>query len=628
MEKIYQGKSGTTYTIEEVAIASGGEGSIYAIQGNKDLVLKIFKPDRRTHNREEKLLKMVEYQLDEEQLRQINWPQDVVYDDTGFVGYVMPRLWENRNLNVVYSTKDNKLDLRHRMLIAYNLCAAVDTVHSLNQVCGDLNPQNICVNLNLESESALRVTLVDTDSYHITDGDRTHRCEVGLANYLAPEIQRKMANGQDLKSADLPTYTKETDLFALAVHIFALLMNGCHPFACAKQTNTGYENTMEVMDDKEQESVVLPQPIENIRDGFFPFCQEKEGVTYPLYAPNFGSLPVDIQNMFVRAFIDGYHDPTKRPSTEDWLLVLRKCQSPLHYETCEKKHYYLNGNSTSCPYCEANSRMFRMMNNAKFDIPNSESTISENASVGAQQGGGSNNNAQSSSSNTNNKSQNDKAELSIMNKIAIALLVLLAIIVWWNVWEKNIANQSNTNCSTQQYTQTSTDSLGTENVVDMQASADGEKSYFDEDVFVEINDKRVSIPCTYGEFKEIFGPWKNWEGNSSAEYTVDGFEIYVDVNVDSTSETMKEDDGVRNIGIYQSGEGYIETVYGINNNMTIEEVEGLLEHVENVEWDREAEFSYINFFYQISEEQDGSIGIYFDEYGNMYYIYLSYFDWS
>lgn len=364
----YQGKSGKTYEIEEPELASGGEGSIYAIRGYKEIVLKIFKENRRTKAREEKLLEMVKYQLNEKQLKQVMWPRDVVYNKSGFVGYVMPRLWENRNLNVVYSAQCNKLDLRHRLLIAYNLCAAVDTVHSLNQVCGDLNPQNICVNLDLESESALRITLVDTDSYHITDGDKVYRCEVGLANYLAPEIQKKLAYGQDLRTASLPTYTKETDLFALAVHIFALIMNGCHPFACAKRTSNGYENTMKAMDDKEQESVVLPQPVENIRDGFFPFYQERSGVTYPLYAPDFNALPQAMQDLFIRAFVDGYDNPTKRPTTGEWINLLKKYQSLACFNQCEKKHYYLKEKIAGCPYCKANSRMLQMMYQNQFDI--------------------------------------------------------------------------------------------------------------------------------------------------------------------------------------------------------------------------------------------------------------------
>lgn len=90
---------------------------------------------------------MVEYHLDETQLKQVTWPQDVVYDESGFAGYVMPKINKNKNLNVVYSTV-SQLDLRHRLVIAYNLCAADDIVHSMGQICGDLNPQNILVDLD------------------------------------------------------------------------------------------------------------------------------------------------------------------------------------------------------------------------------------------------------------------------------------------------------------------------------------------------------------------------------------------------------------------------------------------------------------------------------------------------
>lgn len=588
MTQIYQGQNGREYTIEKTELASGGEGSIYAIQGNDELVLKIFKPDRRTKDREDKLLKMIEYELDKEQLKQITWPQDVVYDDTSFVGYVMPRLYENRNLNVVYSTAGNKLDLRHRILIAYNLCAAVDTVHNLGQVCGDLNPQNICVNLNLTSESALRVTLVDTDSYHISDGDKIHRCEVGLANYLAPEIQKKMDKGQDLRSASLPTYTKETDLFALAVHIFALLMNGCHPFACAKQTNVGYENTMEVMDDTDQESVVLPQPIENIKDGFFPFYQQKKGVTYPLYAPDFKALPKDIQDLFVKAFVDGYENPSERPTTEKWLSILRKYQSPLQFEQCEKKHYYLKENSIHCPYCEANSRMLRMMNYAKMDIPNSEERTTETVDSQSQpiiQ------NSSSKEQNGNSTVNNEKAELGMWEIVCIVLLVLIAFVIWWGIWEDNYADTKDVNGTSQQYTQTTAESYNvtTTNAYDT-AGNDGD--CMSEDVFVTIDGTRFTIPCTYAHFTEKYEPWEEYEEGMSY-YRLEGLEIALYGN--GFEKKLEKNDRLESIDIWLLGDEYVETVCGINSYMTKWEVRQALEHEKGIvdvqEYDEGVEFT-------------------------------------
>lgn len=170
-------------------------------------------------------------------MQQITWPTDVVYQNGKFAGYVMPKLSGAKELNVMYSDK-YQYTLSEKITIAKNLCAALNSVHEAGQVCGDLNPKNIGVDPN-----EAKVTLLDTDSYHITDGNaKVYRCEVGMPEYLACEVQGKIKNGNTLANAQLPTFSKETDLFALAVHIFALLMNGCHPFACAVNNGSSGKN--------------------------------------------------------------------------------------------------------------------------------------------------------------------------------------------------------------------------------------------------------------------------------------------------------------------------------------------------------------------------------------------------
>ena len=56
----YQGIDGYVYNVlENEKIAGGGEGTIYAIQGNDKQVAKIFRDDKKTKDREEKLRLMV-----------------------------------------------------------------------------------------------------------------------------------------------------------------------------------------------------------------------------------------------------------------------------------------------------------------------------------------------------------------------------------------------------------------------------------------------------------------------------------------------------------------------------------------------------------------------------------------
>ncbi|MEI3299385.1 MAG: hypothetical protein V8R67_01565 [Eubacterium sp.] len=354
-------------------MAGGGEGSVFGIQGQPQFVAKIYKENRRTSEREQKLCHMIQYRLTPDQLKQITWPQDVLYDENGFAGYVMPRLDKTDSLVSIYSNGfDNKYDIRYRVLAAINLCVALKTVHEMGQVCGDLNPQNICINLDTtDAVNGFHVTLVDTDSYHFTAEGKTYRCEVGLGDYIAPELQNKMAQGYDLKNVPLPSYTKETDLFALAVHIFTLLMNGCHPFACAKENNVKVSDIAQIQETSFRDSVVAPQPIENIKNGFFPFFDKKDGITTPIYAPAFQYLPEEIQVLFIRTFVEGYEDPSKRVTEDEWIAALkntkfvkRECGA----NEAKKVHYFFEHNVV-CPICATQERIVKLFGGAPVAPP-------------------------------------------------------------------------------------------------------------------------------------------------------------------------------------------------------------------------------------------------------------------
>ena len=231
----------------------------------------------------------------------------------------------------------------------------------MGQVCGDLNPRNICINLDRKDRDVYKVTLVDTDSYHFIADESVYRCEVGLAEYLAPELQQKISGEVTLKNAPLPTFTRETDLFALAVHVFCLLMNGSHPFACAKKNGTIFSNTMEQMAET-RESVVAPQPIENIKSGFFPFYIRRMNVDIPAYAPEFESLEPTLQELFVQTFVEGYKNPKRRVQADKWVAVLGTVIESFNEKTvrCPEEHIYFK-HMTECPFCEIQKKMESIM---------------------------------------------------------------------------------------------------------------------------------------------------------------------------------------------------------------------------------------------------------------------------
>lgn len=374
----YQGITGQIYLAGK-QLASGGEGIIFEIEGNRSQVIKIFKEGKRDGGREEKLREMVQAHLSEEAQEEITWPQDIVYNKEGFVGYVMPKIEKCESLASVYNSGANGYyDLRYRLLVAVNLCYAIQTVHEMGQVCGDLNPQNISVNLDTSDKDAFHVTLMDADSYHFTSGDKTYRCEVGLGDYIAPEIQNRMSKEVTLKTMALPTYTKETDLFALAVHIFSLLMNGCHPFACAKASGNGQDETLRQMSSHYvRDSVATPQPIENIRNGYFPFYEKREGIVTPIYAPEFEALPEGLRELFIATFVYGYSDPKKRATTEEWIAALYEAKSNI--VSCGKGHYYFD-NAAQCPMCSVEERIVALLGGTEAGSSSERGNSSETTS--------------------------------------------------------------------------------------------------------------------------------------------------------------------------------------------------------------------------------------------------------
>ena len=343
----YQGVHGT-YTIIEPCRASGGEGEIFNIRGRKHLVLKRLAPRHRTLSRQKKLEAMIRTGVPQALLDQLTWPVDIVREGGQFIGYVMPALHNAEDLNVIYSDK-YKLKLEDRITIAMNLCAPVDGLHQLGQYVGDGNPENICVD-----PKNLTITLVDTDSYTVTDrsSGRIYPCVVGLGAYLAPEVQMLMKQNHGLTNVPADTFNEATDRFWLAVHIFALLMNGAHPFAVRQ----GNRQSMPHMA-AGQSSVNLPQPNENICRGFFPHTMQQPGFDIPVYCPRFDYLPVSVQNLFIRAFVEGHSNPAARPSAREWFVELGRMKRSLTSGThCRNHQHQYPASAGFCPWCELGTR--------------------------------------------------------------------------------------------------------------------------------------------------------------------------------------------------------------------------------------------------------------------------------
>lgn len=205
----------------------------------------------------------------------------------------------------------------HLVSVAANLCLAVQVVHGVNAVIGDFQERNILVS------DTTRVTLVDCDSMQFRGPDgHWFLCGVGRPEFTAPE----------LAAVNLRTEPRGTqsDLFALAVHIYLLLMGGNHPFMRGVWAGPGEQ----------------PSALELAGSGYWADGPGSLLRRHPL-TPPVSFLPAAVRSLFVRAFTDGARDPSRRPPAEQW----RRALLDIKTTTCRRGGHHIPVSLTSCPWC-------------------------------------------------------------------------------------------------------------------------------------------------------------------------------------------------------------------------------------------------------------------------------------
>ncbi len=318
-------------------LAKAGEGTIHDVVGHPEWAAKIFHPTLTDLDTKlAKVAAMVQSTpagtIQPDGFVVLTWPLHVVSDANGPIGYVMPRLDTATSVEIhTMSNPSNRLNplpsapqwtkratWSHLVNVAANLCLAVESVHRVAAVIGDFQERNILV------ANTTQVTLVDCDSMQFTDRSGAQfLCAVGRPEFTAPE----------LASANLRTDPRHqpSDLFALAVHIHLLLMAGNHPFLRGTWTGEGDQ----------------PDALTLARTGHWAGGPSSLLRPHPL-APPVTFLPLELRQLFVRAFTDGLHDPSIRPTGTEWRQALSRVQ----VVTCpaDATHQFPVGGD-GCPWC-------------------------------------------------------------------------------------------------------------------------------------------------------------------------------------------------------------------------------------------------------------------------------------
>lgn len=312
----------------ESQIASGGEGAVYGIKSQQNLVAKVYHklPSFQTH---EKLKSMV--QIANPALLSIAaWPKSLLYSQKNreLVGFVMPRLSDCHPIQSLYNPVQrlksfSKASWQFQIRAAVNLAAAFEEVHKAGCLVGDINQSNVLV-----THQAL-IKLIDCDSFQVTQKGKQFLCEVGVQHYTAPELQGKNFKGL--------VRSENHDRFGLAVLIYQLLFVGRHPYM-------GIYGGKDDLD--------FGKLIEQYRFSQGPNAHSWK-MSPPPHTPTFVDIPPDVATLFRAAFERG-SEQDKRPKPSDWHRVLNRLENSVKECASDAGHKFWNGGA-SCPWCRISS---------------------------------------------------------------------------------------------------------------------------------------------------------------------------------------------------------------------------------------------------------------------------------
>lgn len=298
------------------------------------------------------------------------WPTDIL-EYNGQLGIVVPTYQKhfffkygsknNDFLNIKGREKEGKwfasasnqskfLDPRERgTLLTYLkscllLARAVRRMHAAGLCHSDLSYKNVLIDPELG-----HACIIDIDGLVVPG--KYPPDVVGTPDFIAPEVVKTAHLDKDDPQRILPTIA--TDRHALAVLIYMYLLYR-HPLRGGKVHDINDEMKDESLSMGEK-ALFIEHPtdksncvkLNQVSPAALPWADPSK-LPYTIMGPYLSQL-------FQRAFIDGLHEPTKRPTADEWEMALVKTIDliqPCQNSQCQQQWYVFSGKTApSCPYC-------------------------------------------------------------------------------------------------------------------------------------------------------------------------------------------------------------------------------------------------------------------------------------
>ena len=298
------------------------------------------------------------------------WPTDVV-EHQGKIGIVIPTYQShfffkygsknNDFLAIKGREKEGKwfasannqnkfLDPRERgnllnyLKVCLLLSRAVRRMHAAGLCHSDLSYKNVLI----DPEQG-HACVIDIDGLVVPG--KYPPDVVGTPDFIAPEVVKTSHLPKEDPNRILPSIT--TDRHALAVLIYMYLFYR-HPLRGGKIHDLDDEMRDETLSMGEK-ALFIEHPtdrsnavkLNQVKPSSLPWA-DPEKIPYTIMGPYLTPL-------FERAFITGLHNPSQRPTADEWETALVKTVDlvqPCQNKDCEQQWYVFSGKTQPvCPYC-------------------------------------------------------------------------------------------------------------------------------------------------------------------------------------------------------------------------------------------------------------------------------------
>lgn len=247
------------------------------------------------------------------------------------------------------SNQNRFLDPRERgnwqsyVRICILISRAVKRMHAAGLAHSDLSYKNVLID-----PAGGHVCLIDIDGLVVPG--RFPPDVVGTPDFIAPEVLK--TSHLEITDANRSLPRIETDRHALAVLIYMYLLYR-HPLRGKKIHDTDPQKD-ELLGMGER-ALFIEHPIDNsnrpnlkdVKPTALPWADVTK-IPYTVCGPY-------LKELFDKAFIDGLHDPQKRPTADAWEQALIKTvdlMQPCVNPKCEQKWYVFDNTlKPSCPFC-------------------------------------------------------------------------------------------------------------------------------------------------------------------------------------------------------------------------------------------------------------------------------------